>query len=106
MTSFCELANKLSWLPCAIFGILIPTVEWKACRLASFPDSIGPYRVLSQVGEGSMGIVLKAQDQRLNRTVALKLIRSRSSDPSQRQRFWQEARAAAQVTHPNACRLY
>jgi len=53
-----------------------------------------------------MGVVLKAQDQRLNRTVALKLIRSRSSDPSQRERFWQEARAAAQVTHPNACRLY
>jgi serine/threonine protein kinase/tetratricopeptide (TPR) repeat protein len=74
--------------------------------LASFPDSIGPYRVLSQVGEGSMGVVLKAQDQRLNRTVALKLIRSRADDPSKRQRFWQEARAAAQVAHPNACRLY
>ena len=74
--------------------------------MASFPDSIGPYRVLSQVGEGSMGVVLKARDQRLDRTVALKLIRNRSGDPSQRQRFWQEARAAAQVAHPNACRLY
>jgi len=62
--------------------------------------------VLSQVGEGSMGVVLKAQDQRLNRTVALKLIRACSADPSKRQRFWQEARAAAQVAHPNACRLY
>jgi len=53
-----------------------------------------------------MGVVLKAQDQRLNRTVALKLIRSRADDPASRQRFWQEARAAAQVAHPNACRLY
>jgi serine/threonine protein kinase len=53
-----------------------------------------------------MGVVLKAQDQRLDRTVALKLIRSRANDPAQRQRFWQEARAAAQVAHPNACRLY
>jgi len=53
-----------------------------------------------------MGVVLKAQDQRLDRTVALKLIRSRGDDPAKRQRFWQEARAAAQVAHPNACRLY
>ena len=53
-----------------------------------------------------MGVVLKAQDQRLNRTVALKLIRANSDDPGKRQRFWQEARAAAQVAHPNACRLY
>jgi serine/threonine protein kinase/tetratricopeptide (TPR) repeat protein len=53
-----------------------------------------------------MGVVLKAQDQRLDRTVALKLIRSRADDPARRQRFWQEARAAAQVAHPNACRLY
>jgi serine/threonine protein kinase/tetratricopeptide (TPR) repeat protein len=53
-----------------------------------------------------MGVVLKAQDQRLDRTVALKLIRSRADDPAMRQRFWQEARAAAQVAHPNACRLY
>jgi serine/threonine protein kinase/tetratricopeptide (TPR) repeat protein len=53
-----------------------------------------------------MGVVLKAQDQRLDRTVALKLIRSRADDPAKRQRFWQEARAAAQVAHPNACRLY
>ena len=68
--------------------------------------SIGPYRILAQLGEGSMGVVLKAQDQRLDRTVALKLIRSRADDPAKRQRFWQEARAAAQVAHPNACRLY
>ncbi|HET8966934.1 MAG TPA: serine/threonine-protein kinase [Candidatus Acidoferrum sp.] len=74
--------------------------------MASFPDSIGPYRVLAQLGEGSMGVVFKAQDQRLARTVALKLIRSCSDDPAKRQRFWQEARAAAQVAHPNACRLY
>src|SRR5262249_43218450 len=53
-----------------------------------------------------MGVVFKARDQRLDRTVALKLIRNHSGDPSKRQRFWQEARAAAQVAHPNACRLY
>ena len=52
-------------------------------------------------------MVYKAEDQRLGRVVALKVIREyRSTDTSRQQRFWQEARAAAQVAHPNACRLY
>src|SRR5712664_4005471 len=69
------------------------------------PERVGPYRVLSKVGEGGMGVVYKAEDQRLKRVVALKVIREFDSAPSRR-RFWQEARAAAQVAHPNACRIY
>src|SRR6267143_3811857 len=69
------------------------------------PERVGPYRVLSKVGEGGMGVVYKAEDQRLKRIVALKVIREFDSAPSRR-RFWQEARAAAQVAHPNACRIY
>ena len=69
------------------------------------PERVGPYRVLSKVGEGGMGVVYKAEDQRLQRVVALKVIREFDSAPSRR-RFWQEARAAAQVAHPNACRIY
>ncbi len=69
------------------------------------PQNIGPYRILSKVGEGGMGVVYKGEDERLGRIVALKVVRV-FSDPSRRQRFWQEARAAAQVSHPNACRLY
>jgi serine/threonine protein kinase/tetratricopeptide (TPR) repeat protein len=53
-----------------------------------------------------MGVVYKAHDTRLDRVVALKVIRGFQSDPSRRLRFWREARAAAQVSHPNACRLY
>jgi serine/threonine protein kinase/tetratricopeptide (TPR) repeat protein len=53
-----------------------------------------------------MGVVYKAHDNRLDRIVALKVIRGSPSDPSRRLRFWREARAAAQVSHPNACRLY
>jgi len=74
--------------------------------MPEFPELIGPYRILSQVGEGGMGIVYKAQDQRLDRVVALKVIREFEPDSEQRHRFWQEARAAAQVAHPNACRIY
>jgi serine/threonine protein kinase/Flp pilus assembly protein TadD len=74
--------------------------------MAEIPEHIGPYRVLSVVGEGGMGVVYKAEDQRLERVVALKVIREFEGDATRRSRFWQEARAAAQVAHPNACRIY
>lgn len=70
------------------------------------PERVGPYRVLSKIGEGGMGVVYKAEDERLCRVVALKVIREFHGDASRRRRFWQEARAAAQVAHPNACRIY
>ncbi len=53
-----------------------------------------------------MGVVYKAEDSRLQRVVALKVIRELDADTSRQKRFWQEARAAAQVAHPNACRIY
>jgi len=74
--------------------------------MSEIPETIGPYRILSKIGEGGMGAVYKAQDLRLKRIVALKVIREFDSDATRRQRFWQEARTAAQVAHPNACRLY
>jgi eukaryotic-like serine/threonine-protein kinase len=73
--------------------------------MTEIPDRVGPYRVVSKVGEGAMGVVYKAEDERLERVVALKVIRAFDSISSRR-RFWQEARVAAQVVHPNACRIY
>jgi eukaryotic-like serine/threonine-protein kinase len=74
--------------------------------MTEIPESIGPYRILAKVGEGGMGVVYKAEDRRLERVVALKVIREFDLDSSRRRRFWQEARAAAQVAHPNACQIY
>jgi TolB-like protein/tetratricopeptide (TPR) repeat protein/predicted Ser/Thr protein kinase len=74
--------------------------------MPEIPERIGPYRVLCKVGEGGMGVVYKAEDPRLERVVALKVIREFEGDSSRRSRFWQEARAAAQVSHPNACQIY
>ena len=74
--------------------------------MTEIPESIGPYKILSKLGEGGMGVVYKGLDQRLDRVVALKVISNSGPDPTRHQRFWQEARAAAQVAHPNACRLY
>ena len=69
------------------------------------PDRIGRYRVERKIGEGGMGIVYAARDERLDRTVALKTIRG-DSDDTARRRLWREARAAAGISHPNICQLY
>src|SRR5437660_12934583 len=73
------------------------------------PARIGHYAIARKLGEGGMGIVYAARDERLDRTVALKTMRSMStlsSDETARQRFWREARAAASVNHPNVCQIY
>ena len=53
-----------------------------------------------------MGIVYSANDTRLNRPVALKMILDSGNDEDSRKRFLREAQAAARVTHPNICRIY
>ena len=68
---------------------------------------IGHYRVLEKIGAGAMGEVFRARDERLQRDVALKLIRPASSDnPDLLRRFEQEARAAAALNHHNIVAIY
>ena len=68
--------------------------------------SVAHYQITGTLGEGGMGIVYAARDERLNRTVALKMIRRGRSDPPAAERLRREARAAATVNHPNICQLY
>jgi serine/threonine-protein kinase len=70
--------------------------------------NLGPYRLIDIIGEGGMGFVFKAHDQRLNRFVALKTIRDDVLDkhPEAAKRFHREAQAAAQLAHPNVVVLY
>jgi serine/threonine protein kinase/tetratricopeptide (TPR) repeat protein len=70
------------------------------------PARIGHYRIERKLGEGGMGVVFAARDERLHRTVALKTLSSVTRDAASRQRFWREARAAASVNHPNICQIY
>ena len=53
-----------------------------------------------------MGVVYQARDERLARTVAVKMMLSLEHDETARKRFWREARAAASVNHPNVCQIY
>jgi eukaryotic-like serine/threonine-protein kinase len=70
------------------------------------PARVGHYTIDRKLGQGGMGIVYAARDERLERTVALKMMSSLSDDETARKRFWREARAAASVNHPNVCQLY
>jgi eukaryotic-like serine/threonine-protein kinase len=68
---------------------------------------LGPYEVLSLLGAGGMGEVYRARDTRLDRTVAVKILRSGLTTTSDlRARFEREARAISHLTHPNICALY
>ena len=72
----------------------------------ALPSRIGHYAITHKLGQGGMGVVYAARDERLQRPVALKMISSQSYDETTRKRFWREARTAASVNHPNICQIY
>src|SRR2546427_544957 len=68
---------------------------------------LGPYEILAPIGAGGMGEVFRAQDTRLHRTVAIKVLpRERVADPERKRRFLQEARAASALNRPNIVTLH
>jgi non-specific serine/threonine protein kinase len=72
----------------------------------SLPARIGRYAITRKIGEGGMGVVYAARDERLGRTIALKTMSGIARDETARERFWREARTAASVNHPNICQIY
>ena len=76
--------------------------------LASPMPEAEPYRILSEIGRGGMGVVFKAEDPRLARFVALKFVAPRHALGAEeaRRRLLAEARAASALDHPNICTIY
>lgn len=93
----CEDSSSITW----DLTFLLPS---------SHPGSLGRlgnYEVLGRVGKGGMGLVLKAFDQTLHRTVALKVMHANlAASDENRRRFLREARAAAGINHPNVVTIH
>ncbi|HJV49808.1 MAG TPA: serine/threonine-protein kinase, partial [Geothrix sp.] len=71
------------------------------------PEHLAHYRILRPLGSGGMGEVFLAEDTRLHRKVALKVLRHEQADgDAGRKRLLREAQSAAQLDHPNACSIY
>ena len=68
---------------------------------------LGPYTITAELGHGGMGVVYTAQDPRLKRQVAIKLLTpDLTRDETAKQRFLQEGQAAWALDHPNICTIF
>lgn len=76
-------------------------------RAANVLARLGPYRLEERLGAGGMGVVYRAYDERLDRSVAIKVIPpAHSEDPQRRERLRREARASARLSHPAIIQVY
>src|SRR6201981_1980212 len=84
------------------------TASARTWNMASnLPAKIGKYDVIDVIGRGGMGVVYKANDPHLDRTVAIKRITSGFSEsPALLKRFFVEAKSLASLVHPNIVTVY
>src|SRR5262249_15506278 len=99
-----EVVEELGHLPVHTQSVEPPPA---AAAPAAPVRPLGDYDLLEELGRGGMGVVYKARQRRLERLVALKIIRpDRLDQTATRQRFHREIRSAARLSHPNIITIY
>ncbi len=97
-----EIEGLLAAEPGPLENPVIGELAREAVPALNRGEMLGPYRIETQIGRGGMGVVYRAWDMRLDRRIALKILRpDQLNDPARRQRFIREARAASSLLHPN-----
>jgi len=99
-------ARPLDTIVDGVAAILPPAQDF-ARRRDLAGRTLGPYRIINLIGQGGMGEIYAAEDPRLGRQVALKLLPSSETRDAERlRRFQREARAASALNHPNIVTIY
>jgi WD40 repeat protein len=99
-----EVAADTSFtdLTCSSCGSHFSLIDQgQATRMAPPLTKMGRFDLIERIGVGGFGSVWKARDKELDRTVAIKIPRQSGMTPEQQEQFFREARAAAQLRHPN-----
>ena len=114
-TVLSDIERKCPRKPVNIFALWLPTrfLTLPLCStqmaLLTTTEKLGRYEILSELGQGAMGIVYKAIDPLIDRIVAIKTItydRSRDDFADFEERFYREAKSAGRLNHPNIVTIY